>query len=152
MLILTTTNNLHKTALRAKLRILLTATHKPAAVDSNVDWWEIPSYHFKRAALLMCKAVCNVKILKENAGNSVQTLLCRYAKLRSEGICGAWIHEVQNHINSPSRCRPILWAQYILFRSVLLRTEGRKLTYHNSGEDILFSSEVLLNVNYIEII
>jgi hypothetical protein len=28
--------------------------------------------------------VCDVKIVKENAGNSVQTLLCTYAKQRSE--------------------------------------------------------------------
>jgi hypothetical protein len=61
MLILTTTNNLHTTALHAKPRILAALT-EPSVVDSNADWWEISSYHFKRRK-------CNI-LIGEDFGRS----------------------------------------------------------------------------------
>lgn len=42
------------------------------------------------------KAVYTVKILKKNAGNSVQTFLCRYAKLHSEGLTFHYNPPVKN--------------------------------------------------------
>lgn len=80
ILILTT----HKIAINTNLKSLLTARHKVSFVHTNSDWRKIPCYIFKQATLLI-EAVCRVKIFKENAGSSVQTLFCRYTESRSVG-------------------------------------------------------------------